>query len=76
MSRGRSWSRLRSCWWPGNASARARLVLVCRSGRRSMRAAELLQAKGYTNVLILQGGMLAWEAAGLLEAMERVSGRR
>jgi SulP family sulfate permease len=46
------------------------LVLVCRSGRRSTRAAELLQTKGYTDVLILHGGMLGWQADALLEAME------
>jgi SulP family sulfate permease len=46
-----------------------RLVLVCRSGRRSRRAAlKLMDEKD--NVEILQGGMLAWEAAGLLEAIE------
>ena len=46
------------------------IVLVCRSGRRSFRAAFVLQQVGYQNVRILQGGILAWEAAGLLEATE------
>jgi SulP family sulfate permease len=46
------------------------VVLVCRSGRRSTRAACMLQDQGYNNVAILRGGMLAWEAAGLLEAIE------
>lgn len=45
-------------------------VLICRSGRRSRRAAYALQRIGCTNVMILRGGMLAWEAAGLLEAIE------
>lgn len=45
------------------------IVLVCRSGRRSTRAAHVLSCRGYDNVSILQGGMLAWEAAGLLEAL-------
>lgn len=44
------------------------LVLVCRMGRRSPRAAALLQQYGYTDLLMLEGGMLAWEAANLLEA--------
>jgi SulP family sulfate permease len=44
------------------------IVFVCRSGRRSERAARLFQQKGYSQVAVLQGGMLAWEAAGLLEA--------
>ncbi len=47
------------------------IVLVCRGGRRSERAAYLLQQEGYTNVVMLRGGMLAWEAADLLEAIDR-----
>lgn len=46
------------------------IVLVCRSGRRSRRAASALQHIGCMNVQILQGGMLAWASAGLLEAVE------
>lgn len=46
------------------------IVLVCRSGRRSRRAAAALQHMGCMNVKILQGGMLAWTSAGLLEAVE------
>lgn len=46
-------------------------VLVCRSGRRSLRAAYALQQVGCMNVVILEGGMLSWEAAGLLEAIEK-----
>ena len=46
------------------------LVFVCRGGRRSTRAAYALQEKGHDKVAVLQGGMLAWEAAGLLEAIE------
>jgi SulP family sulfate permease len=46
------------------------LVLACRSGRRSARAAAHLAAQGHTDVSILQGGMLAWEAAALLEAVD------
>ncbi len=45
------------------------LVLVCRSGRRSMRAAALLSERK-PPPLVLEGGMLAWEAANLLEAVE------
>jgi rhodanese-related sulfurtransferase len=29
-----------------------------------------LQTKGFDNISILKGGLLAWEAAGLLEAVE------
>jgi SulP family sulfate permease len=46
------------------------LVLVCRSGRRSTRAGSLLAAQGYTNLSIVQGGMLSWQADHLLEALE------
>jgi SulP family sulfate permease len=46
------------------------IVLVCRSGRRSIRAAYVLQERGFKNIRILQGGILAWEAATLLEATE------
>ncbi len=46
------------------------IILVCRSGRRSARAAYVLQNKGYQNVCVLRGGILAWQAAGLLEAVE------
>jgi SulP family sulfate permease len=46
------------------------IILVCRGGRRSMRAAYVLQNIGYDNVLFLQGGMLAWEANGLLAAID------
>jgi SulP family sulfate permease len=46
------------------------IVLVCRTGRRSLRAAQVLQKKGCLHVSILQGGMVAWETAGLLEAIE------
>ena len=46
------------------------IVLVCRTGRRSRRAASALQGIGCMNVAILEGGMLAWEALYLLEAID------
>jgi SulP family sulfate permease len=46
------------------------IVVVCRGGRRSTRATYALQNRGCQKVWVLQGGMLAWEAAGLLEAID------
>ena len=47
------------------------VVLVCRTGRRSRRVIHLLHEKGFTNILMVEGGMVAWENAGLLEAIEK-----
>ena len=46
------------------------VVLVCQSGRRSRRAAAVLHDLGYGDVRLVKGGMQAWEAAGLLTAVE------
>lgn len=53
---------------PNQAPHDRAVVLVCRGGRRSARAAAALQAAGRPNVAVLRGGMVAWEAANLLEA--------
>ena len=47
-----------------------RVILVCRSGRRSTRVARMLQEGGFENLTVLEGGVLDWEAANLLEAIE------
>lgn len=47
--------------WPREGE----LVLVCRSGRRSANAAMALAARGFRRVMNLEGGMLAWNDAGL-----------
>ena len=48
---------------PGEKNAK--IVLYCRSDRMSRIAAEKLVALGYTNLWNLDGGMVAWEQAGL-----------
>jgi rhodanese-related sulfurtransferase len=47
--------------WPRDVE----LVLVCRSGARSGRAAaHLANGLGFARVMNMRGGMLAWNAAG------------
>jgi SulP family sulfate permease len=46
------------------------VIFVCRGGRRSARAAAILCGNGNGPIAVLDGGMLAWEAAGLLEAID------
>ena len=44
----------------GEISSELPLVVYCRSGIRSRRAAQLLRSKGFEQVLNLSGGILAW----------------
>ena len=37
------------------------IICYCRSGKRSMQAALMLETMGYTNVKNLESGMLAWQ---------------
>jgi rhodanese-related sulfurtransferase len=49
------------------------VILVCRSGRRSSRVAALVSQRGGRHVAFLRGGMLGWEAAKLLEAVDEIA---
>lgn len=48
-----------------NSSSDGPLYVICRSGSRGRQACEKLIAAGLANVINVEGGTLAWEAAGL-----------
>ena len=48
---------------PAHLPADLPLLLVCRSGARSARAAMMLGAWGFSNLHNLTGGMIAWNGA-------------
>ncbi len=39
------------------------IICYCRSGKRSMQAAMMLETFGFTNVVNLDGGMLSWQSS-------------
>lgn len=41
------------------------VVLTCRSGNRSGQVFQYLKQQGYSNIHNMQGGIVAWEGAGL-----------
>jgi rhodanese-related sulfurtransferase len=41
------------------------IVVLCRSGGRSGRAAAMLEQKGFSHVASMDGGMLVWNELGL-----------
>jgi rhodanese-related sulfurtransferase len=41
------------------------VIVTCRTGNRSGQATDYLRALGYENVHNMDGGIVAWEAAGL-----------
>jgi len=47
------------------AAGKSQTILICRSGTRAKMAAEKLAAAGVPNLSILDGGVQAWEWAGL-----------
>jgi SulP family sulfate permease len=50
-----------------------RLMLACRSGRRTQRAMHMLLSMGFEDVYGLRGGILSWQAEGLPVAVEEIS---
>lgn len=41
-----------------------KVVIQCRSGKRSMNACMFLLSKGFENLVNVEGGILAWNEAG------------
>jgi rhodanese-related sulfurtransferase len=37
------------------------IICYCRSGKRSMQAAMMLETMGFANVVNVDGGMMAWQ---------------
>ncbi len=48
-----------------NLSSSSPVYLLCRSGGRATKAAELFAREGFDNAVVVEGGTLAWCAAGL-----------
>lgn len=46
------------------AAGREATILVCRSGNRAGQAASKLSSSSLPNLAVLEGGVLAWDAAG------------
>ena len=40
------------------------VYIICQTGRRSQKGAEILQKAGFTNIYNINGGTSAWESAG------------
>lgn len=51
-----------------------RVIVVCASGARASLAAATLQAMGYRNVAVLDGGIKAWTEAGFATRVHEYSG--
>jgi rhodanese-related sulfurtransferase len=51
--------------WAPELDPEGSYVLICRSGKRSAKATQDLEAKGFKNLRNVSGGMLEWEAQQL-----------
>jgi rhodanese-related sulfurtransferase len=49
----------------GRSGAGQPVYVICRSGNRAGKACERIRAAGFTNVVNVEGGTQAWDAAGL-----------
>lgn len=47
------------------------IILVCRSDHRARFAADMLKRAGFTNLKVLEGGMMRWNKLGLPASKER-----
>ena len=41
------------------------MYMLCRSGKRSLKGAQLLASAGFESIYNIEGGMNAWEGSGL-----------
>ena len=57
--------QLNAAQFAAGRSAAEPLYVICRSGSRGKQACEKFLAAGYTNVVNIEGGTLAWDQAGL-----------
>ena len=49
----------------GRLSQSKSIYLLCRSGGRAMKAAEKFEQAGFSGACVVEGGTLAWDAAGM-----------
>lgn len=54
----------------GELDRDASYVVYCRSGNRSGQAMELFESLGFSDVIEIDGGIVAWSAAGLPVTLE------
>ncbi len=48
-----------------NKNKKTPLLLICQTGQRAQKAKAVLSAAGYADVQVLQGGLGAWQQAGM-----------
>lgn len=48
-----------------NVASDTTVYILCRSGKRAVTAAHIFMGAGYTNVQVIEGGILACEASGI-----------